>query len=56
MPVQISRLVSLIDNSTISNTIAQLVFAEVKQAQWENSEVLTDTERGAGGFGSTGVK
>lgn len=36
--------------------VAQLVFAEVKQAQWEESEVLTDTERGAGGFGSTGVK
>ena len=36
--------------------IAQLVFAEVKQANWSEVEVLSDTERGAGGFGSTGVK
>ncbi len=36
--------------------IAQLVFAKVEQAEWENVEVLTETERGAGGFGSTGVK
>lgn len=36
--------------------IAQLVFAEVDQAEWEQVEVLTETERGAGGFGSTGVK
>ncbi len=36
--------------------IAQLVFAQVEQAKWEESTVLSDTERGAGGFGSTGVK
>jgi dUTP pyrophosphatase len=36
--------------------IAQLVFAEFKQAVWEESVSLTETERGAGGFGSTGVK
>ncbi len=36
--------------------IAQLVFAKVEQAEWENVETLTETERGAGGFGSTGVK
>jgi dUTP pyrophosphatase len=36
--------------------IAQLVFAQVEQAKWEESIVLSDTERGAGGFGSTGVK
>jgi len=35
--------------------IAQLVFAEYKQAQWVETTVLTETERGAGGFGSTGV-
>ncbi len=34
--------------------IAQMVFAEVKQADWEVVEELTETERGAGGFGSTG--
>ena len=36
--------------------IAQLVFAKVKQANWKEVEVLSDTDRGAGGFGSTGVK
>ena len=36
--------------------IAQLVFAEYKQAQWVETTVLTETERGEGGFGSTGVK
>lgn len=36
--------------------IAQLVFAKVKQAKWIEAEILSDTERGAGGFGSTGVK
>jgi dUTP pyrophosphatase len=36
--------------------IAQLVFAKVEQAKWEQTALLTETERGAGGFGSTGVK
>lgn len=36
--------------------IAQLVFAQVEQAQWVESVELTETKRGAGGFGSTGVK
>lgn len=36
--------------------IAQLVFASVEQADWMNSIELSETERGAGGFGSTGVK
>lgn len=36
--------------------IAQLVFAEVNQAQWVEAVELTDTKRGAGGFGSTGIK
>ncbi len=36
--------------------IAQLVFAKVEQAQWNEVNQLTETERGAGGFGSTGVK
>ena len=35
--------------------LAQLVFAPVWQAKYVNSEVLTETARGAGGFGSTGV-
>ena len=36
--------------------IAQLVFAEVKQANWTEVVELTETDRGEGGFGSTGVK
>ena len=36
--------------------IAQVVFAQVEQAAWINVETLTETERGEGGFGSTGVK
>lgn len=36
--------------------IAQLVFAKVEQASWTVVEELNETERGAGGFGSTGVK
>ena len=36
--------------------IAQVVFAKVEQAEWQQVKVLTDTERGEGGFGSTGIK
>lgn len=36
--------------------IAQLVFSKVKQAKWIVVEELTETERGEGGFGSTGKK
>lgn len=36
--------------------VAQLVIAQYEQAAWEEVEVLTETKRGAGGFGSTGVK
>ena len=35
--------------------IAQLVVARHEQVEWEPAEVLDDTDRGAGGFGSTGV-
>ncbi|MDN3646525.1 dUTP diphosphatase [Pontixanthobacter aestiaquae] len=34
--------------------VAQLVLAPVTQAQWHEVAELDDTERGAGGFGSTG--
>lgn len=36
--------------------IAQLVFAKFEQAQWKSASELSETDRGAGGFGSTGVK
>jgi dUTP pyrophosphatase len=34
--------------------IAQLVIAQHATAQWAEVEELDDTERGAGGYGSTG--
>lgn len=36
--------------------IAQMVFAKHELAEWEQVDVLDTTERGEGGFGSTGVK
>ncbi|WP_416445545.1 dUTP diphosphatase [Leeuwenhoekiella sp. A16] len=36
--------------------IAQMVIAKHERAEWEEVEILTETARGAGGFGSTGVK
>lgn len=34
--------------------LAQMVIAQHEQADWKQVEVLDETERGAGGFGSTG--
>jgi dUTP pyrophosphatase len=34
--------------------IAQLIIAKVKRAQWVSVEALPSSDRGAGGFGSTG--
>ena len=39
---------------THGERIAQLIVAPVVQAIFESAETLSDTERGAGGFGSTG--
>jgi dUTP pyrophosphatase len=46
------------DDFTIENgeRIAQLVIAKHERATWETVEKLSSTERGEGGFGSTGVK
>ena len=35
--------------------IAQLVLASHEQAQWQEVEILEDSDRGQGGFGSTGT-
>jgi len=35
--------------------IAQLIIAKHERVQWQEVTVLNETERGAGGFGSTGV-
>ena len=36
--------------------IAQMVIAKYEKIEWEEVEQLGETERGAGGFGSTGAK
>lgn len=36
--------------------VAQMVVAPYVQATWEETSALTETDRGAGGFGSTGTK
>ena len=36
--------------------IAQLVISAHEQAEWVETESLTETTRGEGGFGSTGIK
>ena len=52
-------LVNLSDTDFTVNPgerIAQMVVAKYEQAQIELVETLDDTERGAGGYGHTGVK
>ena len=46
------------DDFVIENgeRIAQLVIAKHERAHWEQVESLSETSRGEGGFGSTGVK
>ncbi|WP_086476239.1 dUTP diphosphatase [Arenibacter amylolyticus] len=36
--------------------IAQMVIAKHERAQWNQVDVLSETSRGEGGFGSTGIK
>jgi len=45
------------EDFTIENgeRIAQLVIAKHERAVWEEVEILEETSRGAGGFGSTGI-
>jgi len=52
-------LVNLSDESFLiadGERIAQMVIARHEQAEWEPVEVLSETERGAGGFGHSGTK
>lgn len=51
-------LVNLSNEDFIVNDgerVAQLVIAKHEQITWQEVEVLNETERGSGGFGSTGV-
>ncbi|MCD8206779.1 MAG: dUTP diphosphatase [Bacteroidales bacterium] len=50
-------LVNLSDTPFVVNAgerIAQMVVARHEKVEWEDVEVLDETERGAGGFGHTG--
>lgn len=52
-------LVNLSNEDFIINNgerIAQLVIAKHERAEWQESIELSETTRGEGGFGSTGVK
>ena len=52
-------LVNLSNEDFIINNgerIAQLVIAKHERAEWKEVSELSDTARGEGGFGSTGVK
>ncbi|MDB9963952.1 dUTP diphosphatase [Vicingaceae bacterium] len=51
--VNLSKETFVIENG---ERIAQMVIAAHEQAEWVEVEELNDTDRGAGGFGSTGVK
>jgi dUTP pyrophosphatase len=52
-------LVNLSDETVIINhgdRVAQMVIAKYERAEFEEVDSLEDTVRGAGGFGSTGIK
>lgn len=52
-------LVNLSNNDFVienGERVAQLVIAKHERAEWIAVEELSETERGVGGFGSTGVK
>ncbi len=51
-------LVNLSNEDFIINDgerVAQLVIAKHERVNWQEVEILSETERGSGGFGSTGV-
>jgi len=51
--VNLSNEAFIVENG---ERIAQLVIAQHERAEWISVEELSETARGAGGFGSTGVK
>lgn len=51
--VNLSNEVFTIENG---ERVAQLIIARHERAEWEEAKELSDTLRGEGGFGSTGVK
>ncbi|MDC0100298.1 MAG: dUTP diphosphatase [Crocinitomicaceae bacterium] len=51
--INMSNEIFVVENG---ERIAQLVFAKVEQAEWQEVSKLSSTDRGSSGFGSTGVK
>ncbi|MDO1512983.1 dUTP diphosphatase [Maribacter confluentis] len=51
--VNLSNEVFTVENG---ERIAQMVIAKHERAQWHEVDTLSETERGTGGFGSTGIK
>ena len=51
--VNLSNEVFTVENG---ERVAQLVIAKHERAEWEETKELSNTLRGEGGFGSTGVK
>ena len=51
--VNLSNEVFVIENG---ERIAQLIIAKHERAEWIEVKELSETSRGEGGFGSTGVK
>lgn len=52
-------LVNLSDQDFVvedGERVAQMVVARYERVEWAAAQALTDTERGAGGYGSTGTK
>ncbi len=52
-------LVNLSDQDFVvedGERIAQMVVAKYERVEWAEADALTDTARGAGGYGSTGTK
>jgi dUTP pyrophosphatase len=51
--VNLSKETFVVENG---ERIAQLVIAKHERAEWQEVNELSETDRGAGGFGSTGTK
>lgn len=51
-------LINLSDEEFViqdGDRIAQMIFARHERAEWKEVDILDETQRGAGGFGSTGI-
>ena len=51
-------LINLSDEEFViqdGDRIAQMIIARHERAEWNEVDILDETQRGAGGFGSTGI-